>query len=218
MVDAATVAATHLNSLLQRYAGRLLGRQEVQSLIDHLTKIAPKLLEDVVPKLLPLPVFQKVLANLLEEGVHIRDVRTIIESLAEHAPRTQDPTELTALVRVSLGPAIVQSLYGAAEELQVIVVEPELERVLHQALVTGGDGLGLEPTLAEGLFRGASAAVSRQEALGQPTALLVPDKLRAPLAKLLRRVLPQLRVLAHAEIPEARTVRVSAIVGPQPAT
>jgi flagellar biosynthesis protein FlhA len=145
--------------------------------------------------------------------VHIRDLRSIVEALAEHAARTQDAQELTALVRVSLGPAIVQALYGAADELQVIVVEPELERVLHQALASGSDGLGIEPGLAEGVLRGASAAVTRQEGLGQPPALLVPDKLRGPLARMLRRAVPQLRVLGHAEIPDSRTIRVSSILG-----
>ena len=135
VVDAATVAATHLNSLLQRHAGRLLGRQEVQALVDHLAKAAPKLLEELVPKVVSLTVLQKVLANLLEEGVHIRDVRTIVEALGEHAPRTQDPAELTAQVRLALGPAIVQSLYGAIEELQVIVVEPDADVAQRVALL-----------------------------------------------------------------------------------
>jgi flagellar biosynthesis protein FlhA len=213
VVDAATVVATHLHSLIGRHAGRLLGRQEVQSLLDHFTKSAPKLIEDVVPKLVPIATLHKVLQNLLDEGVHIRDFRTIVESLAEHGGRTQEATELTAAARVALGPAIVQGLCGAAEELQVIVVEPELEKVLHQAVATSGDGLGIEPSLADGLLRNAQQVVTRQENLGQPTALLVPDRLRAPLAKLLRRAVPQLRVLAHAEIPDTRTIRVSAVLG-----
>jgi flagellar biosynthesis protein FlhA len=212
VVDAATVAATHLNSLLQRHAGRLLGRQEVQSLIDHCNRIAPKLIEDVVPKLVPVATLQKILANLLDEGVHIRDLRTIVETIAEHASRTQDAGELTALVRVALGPAIVQTLYGAADELQVIVVDPDLEKMLHHAIANDSDGLALEPSLADGLMRGASVAIARQEAIGQPAALLVPDRLRTPLSRLLRRAVPQLRVIAHAEIPETRSIRVSSIL------
>ncbi len=213
VVDAATVVATHLHSLIGKHAGRLLGRQDVQSLLDHFARIAPKLLEDVVPKIVPLATLHKVLQNLLDEGVHIRDFRTIIESLAEHAPRTQDAAELTSAVRVSLGPAIVQSLYGVEDELQVIVVEPELEKVLHQAVAGGSEAMGIEPTLADGLLRGAQSVVQRQETLGQPPALLVPDRLRTPLARLLRRAVPQLRVLAHAEIPDSRTIRVSAVLG-----
>jgi len=212
VVDCATVIATHLNSALLKHAGKLLGREEVQRLIEHFNRLVPKLLDEIVPKVIPMPTFQKVLCNLLEEGVHIRDLRTIVETLAEKGARTQDPGELTAAVRVALGPAIVQQLYGAADELQVIVVEPELERVLHQALA-GEDSLGIEPTLAEGVLRGASAAVTRQEALGHPAALLVPDKLRLPLARLLRRAVPSMRVLAHAEIPETRSIRVSSVLG-----
>ncbi len=212
VVDCATVIATHLNSLLFRQAGRLLGREEVQRLIEHVNKLMPNLIDEVVPKMVPLPVFQKVLVNLLDEGVPVRDLRSIIECLAEEAPRSQDPAVLTAAVRVALGPAIVQSLYGGASELQVIVVEPELERVLNQA-VSGDDGLAIEPNLAEGLLRGASAAVTRQEALGHPTALLVPERLRVPLARMLRRAVPSLRVLSHAEIPEVRTIRVSSVLG-----
>jgi flagellar biosynthesis protein FlhA len=213
VVDAATVVATHLHSLIGKHAGRLLGRQDVQSLLDHFARIAPKLVEDVVPKIVPLATLHKVLQNLLDEGVHIRDFRTIIESLAEHATRTQDAAELTSAVRVSLGPAIVQSLYGIEDELQVIVVEPELEKVLHQAVAGGNEAMGIEPTLADGLLRGAQSVVQRQETLGQPPALLVPDRLRTPLARLLRRAVPQLRVLAHAEIPDSRTIRVSAVLG-----
>ncbi len=212
VVDCATVIATHLNSLLFRQAGRLLGREEVRRLIEHVNKLLPNLLDEIVPKMVSMPVFQKVLVNLLDEGVPVRDLRSIIESLAEEAPRTQDPAALTAAVRVSLGPAIVQSLYGGANELQVIVVEPELERMLNQAVSTD-EGLAIEPNLAEGLLRGASAAVTRQEALGHPTALLVPERLRVPLARMLRRAVPSLRVLSHAEIPETRTIRVSSVLG-----
>ena len=199
--------------MLQKNAGRLLGRQEVQNLIDHCAKIAPKMLDDVVPKIITVATFQKILASLLDEGVHIRDMRTVIEALAEHAPRTTDPSELTACVRVALGPAIMQTLYGAADEMQVIVVEPELERVLGQALGTTADSMALEPSLAEGLLRGATAAAARQESIGQPPALLVPDRLRIPLARLLRRTVPELRVIAHSEIPESRSIRVSSILG-----
>ncbi len=213
VVDAATVVATHLHSLIGKSAGRLLGRQEVQALVDHFAKGAPKLIEDVIPKMIPLAILHRVLQNLLDDGVHIRDFRTIIEAVAEQAARTQDVPELTAAVRVALGPAIVQSLYGGVEELQVIVVEPDLEKVLHQAVATSSEALGIEPTLAEGLMRNAQQLVDRQESIGQPSALLVPDRLRSPLAKLLRRAVPQLKVIAHAEIPDTRTIRVSAILG-----
>jgi len=215
VVDASTVVATHLSHLVTQNAAALLGRAELQQLIDHFSRSTPKLLDDLVPKLIPLSTLQKVLQNLLAEGVHIRDLRTIIETLTDHAARTQDASELTSAVRVALGASIVQQIYGSAPELNVIVIEPELEKVLNQAL--SAEGFGLEPGLAETLLREAGAAVRRQEALGQPAALLVPDRMRPQLSRLLRRALPQLRVLAHAEIPDNRSVRVSTVLGAVPA-
>ncbi|HKO88567.1 MAG TPA: flagellar biosynthesis protein FlhA [Burkholderiales bacterium] len=211
VVDAGTVVATHLSHVVTTNASALLGRAELQSLVDHFSKSTPKLIEDLVPKLIPFSSMQKVLQNLLAEGVHIRDLRSIVETLTDHAARTQDTSDLTAVVRVALGASIVQQIYGSTPELAVIVVEPELEKVLGQALAS--DGFGLEPGLAETLLRDSAAAVRHQETLGMPTALLVPDRLRNPLARLLRRALPQLRVLAHAEIPDSRSVRVSSVLG-----
>lgn len=213
VVDAATVVATHLNHILQMHASALLGRSEVQSLLDHVSKLMPKLVEDIVPKVVPIPIFQKVLQNLLSEGVHIRDMRTIIETLAEHAPRTQDSFELTAQVRTALGPAIVQQIYGYAAELPVIVLEPELERVIAQTVGKTTEPLGLEPNLADALVRHAVEVTQQQEAAGLPAALLVPDAIRLPMSRLLRRLAPRLRVIGHAEIPETSTIRVSSILG-----
>lgn len=213
VVDAATVTATHLNHILQMHAAVLLGRAEVQSLLDHLAKLMPKLLEEIVPKLVPLAILQKVLQNLLSEGVHIRDMRTIIETLAEHAPRTQDTFELTAQVRNALGPAIVQQIYGYAAELPVIVLEPELERVITQTLGKTTEALGLEPGLADTLVRQASQVTQQQEAAGLPAALLVPDAIRVPMSRLLRRLAPRLRVIGHSEVPETSSIRVSSILG-----
>jgi flagellar biosynthesis protein FlhA len=213
VVDAATVVATHLNHILQMHASALLGRSEVQSLLEHVSKLMPKLVEDIVPKVISIPIFQKVLQNLLLEGVHIRDMRTIIETLAEHAPRSQDPFELTAQVRTALGAAIVQQIYGYAAELPVIVLEPELERVIAQTLGKTTETVGLEPQLADALVRHAVEVTQQQEAAGLPAALLVPDAIRVPMSRLLRRLAPRLRVIGHAEIPETRTIRVSSILG-----
>ena len=212
VVDSGTVAATHLSQLLQTHAAALLGRQEVQLLVDHANKLYPKLLDDLVPKIVSIPVLQRVLQSLLDEGVAIRDLRSIIEVLAEVAPRTTDPQELSAAVRRALGRAIVQQIFGQVDELPVIALDPDLERLLGQAF-TGGESAALEPGLAETLLRESAQAAKHQETLGQPVVLLVPDRLRSPLARMLRRVLPQLRVLAHAEIPDSRTIRVSSIVG-----
>jgi flagellar biosynthesis protein FlhA len=213
VVDAGTVVATHLNHLITSHASELLGRAEVQALLDHLAKETPKLVEDLVPKLVSLSTLQKVLQNLLVEGVHIRDMRSVIETLAEHAVLTQDPNELTALVRIALGRAIVQQLFPGTNELSVMTLDNRLERLLMQALGAGGDGSGIEPGLADTIAAQAGQAAAQQEQMGLTPVLLVPGPLRALLARFLRRALPQLKVLSHSEIPETKTIRVTSLVG-----
>ena len=213
VVDAGTVIATHLNHLITTHASELLGRMEVQALLDHLAKDAPKLVEDLVPKVVSLSTLQKVLQNLLQEGVHIRDMRTIIETLSEHGGSTQDPNDLTSLVRVALGRAIVQQLFPGTNELSVMTLDNRLERLLVQALNAGGDGTGIEPGLADTIVQQAANAAQQQEAMGLTPVLLVPGPLRTLLSRFLRRALPQLKVLSHSEIPESKTIRVTSLVG-----
>ncbi|MCA1248845.1 flagellar biosynthesis protein FlhA, partial [Massilia sp. MS-15] len=174
VVDAGTVVATHLNHLITTHASELLGRMEVQALLDHLGKETPKLVEDLVPKVVSLSTLQKVLQNLLQEGVHIRDMRTIIESLSEYAVQTQDPGELTAMVRVALGRAIVQQLFPGTNELSVMTLDNRLERLLMQAMGQGGDGTGIEPGLADTIAQQAANAAAQQEQMGLSPVLLVP--------------------------------------------
>jgi len=212
VVDAGTVIATHLNHLITTHASDLLGRMEVQALLDHLAKDAPKLVEDLVPKVVSLSTLQKVLQNLLTEGVHIRDMRTIIETLSENAG-VGDPNDLTALVRVALGRAIVQQLFPGTNELSVMTLDNRLERLLVQALSAGGDGTGIEPGLADTIVQQAANATQQQEAMGLTPVLLVPGPLRTLLSRFLRRALPQLKVLSHSEIPETKTIRVTSLVG-----
>ena len=213
VVDASTVTATHLNHLILSHAAELLGRQEAQALLDHLAKEMPKLVEDLVPKVLPLGVLQKVLQNLLDEDIAIRDMRTIIETLAETAPRTQDAESLTAQVRVALGRSIVQQLYPSGNEMQVMSLDPQLERILQQAIAGGGDNASIEPSLADTLIRETSAATQRQEELGLPAVLLVSGNLRLLLSRFLRRGISQLKVLAHSEVPENKIIKVTSIIG-----
>ncbi|MBS0329221.1 MAG: flagellar biosynthesis protein FlhA [Proteobacteria bacterium] len=213
VVDPGTVVATHLNHLVTLHAAELLGRQEAQALLDHLGKSAPKLVEDLVPKMLPLSTVQKVLQNLLTEGVAIRDMRTIIDTLLEHAARVQDPHELTSLVRVALGRSIVQQIYGSSSELPVIALDQNLERLLLQTLQAGHDSAGMEPGLADTLLERTQASTQRQEALGHPPVLLTPAVLRPLLARFLRRTVPQLKVLSHAEVPEGKQIKVTSLVG-----
>ncbi len=214
VVDASTVVATHLSNIIQFHSAELLGREEVQQLLDHLAKESPKLVEDLVPKQLPLSTLHRVLQSMLEEGVHIRDMRTIIETVAEHAPRTQNVDELASLVRVALGRAIIQQIYPGANELQVITLDPGLEVLLMQATQTsGGEGAGLEPGLAENLLAQAQTVVQNQEQLGLPAVLLVQAPLRNLMSRFLRRAVPQLKVISHAEVPDSKTIRVTAVLG-----
>ena len=212
VVDASTVVATHLHHLMQLYAWRLLGRGEVQQLLDHLAQYSPKLVEEVVPKLVPIPMFQKVLQNLLEESVHIRDLKTIVESLAEHGAKIQDPAELTREVRVALAPAIVQGIFGPSADLSVAALDPALESLLMQSFGPGSNG-ALDPSVADFLATEAARICQQQEALGLPACLLVPDRIRPQVAAMVRKAAPRLRVLAHAEIPDTHTIRIGQLIG-----
>jgi len=213
VVDASTVVATHLNHLILTHASELLGRMEVQQLLDHLGKEMPKLVEDLVPKIVPLGTLQKILQGLLDEGVPIRDMRTIIETVADHATRTQNADEITTQVRNALGRAIVQQIFPGSGEMQVMSLDPTLERLLSQAVAGGSENTSFEPGLADTLVRETVAAAGRQESLGLPAVLLVPASLRLLLSRFLRRTVPQLKVLAHNEVPETRIIKVTSIIG-----
>ncbi|TXH40578.1 MAG: flagellar biosynthesis protein FlhA [Burkholderiaceae bacterium] len=212
VVDSSTVLATHLSHVMQTHAARLLGRAETQAWVEHVSKLAPKLIEDVVPKMVSIPTLQKVLQSLLDEAVNIRDMRTIVETLAESAEQLTDPLELAKRVRVALSPAIVQQIYGPVRELDVIAIEPELERILTQSL-TAQSGAMLDPGLAELLSKRAAEAAKQQEDHGVPACLLVPDMIRTAMARLLKRAAPRLSVLGHSEVPETHTIRIGSIIG-----
>jgi flagellar biosynthesis protein FlhA len=214
VVDASSVIATHLSHLLQSHAHELLGHEEVQQLLNRLGKSAPKLIEDLVPKLLPMSVVVKVLQYLLLERVPIRNLRTICETLAELAPKTQDPIALVAAVRIALGRSIVQNIGGLRHELPVITLDPALEQVLQDSMAAGGDASpGFEPGLADRVQTALADSTRRQEAAGEPAVLLVAPKIRPWIAKLMRHSTPSLAVLAYNEIPENRRIRVIAAVG-----
>ena len=212
VVDCATVVATHLSHSMQTNAARLLGRVETQQLVEHVTKLAPKLIEDVVPKMVGIATVQRVLQLLLEEGVHIRDMRSIVECLAEHAAGVSDAQELARRVRTHLAPAIVHQIYGPVKELEVIALDPDLERLVTQAL-TSPHGAALDPGIADTLTRSAADVARATEDRGHPACLLVPDPIRGQLARLLRRAAPRLKVLAHSEIPETHSIRIGSLIG-----
>jgi flagellar biosynthesis protein FlhA len=213
VVDPSTVIATHLSFVIQSHANEILGHEEVQQLLNGLAKSAPKLVEDLVPRVLPLSAVVRVLQSLLAERIPIRNIRTIIETLAEHAPRSQDPAVLLTHVRVALGRQIVQDIAGISAELPVITFEPELERLLSGSLAANSTSPGLEPGLAERLQQRVAEAARRQEASGEAPVLLVPPPLRTQLSRFLRAALPSLYVLAWNEIPDNRKVRVVTAVG-----
>lgn len=206
VVDPATVVATHLSHLIREHAPELLGHEEVQHLLANLAKSAPKLVEDLTPKALPLSAVVRVLQNLLVERIPIRQLRKIAEALVEHAPSSQDPAVLTAAVRTALGRFIVQEIAGMSAELPVFTLNPQLERVLQES--TQGTGAALEPGLAERLHQSLAECVSKQEARNEPAVVLVPGPVRAALARLVRHSVPSLSVLAYSEVPEDKRLKL----------
>jgi flagellar biosynthesis protein FlhA len=216
VVDSNTVIATHLSQLLQTHANELLGHEEVQQLLDKLSASAPKLVENLVPDTLSLGVIVKVLQNLLAEGVPIRDIRTIAETLAEQGARSQDPDVLTAATRIALGRMIVQQINGIAPELPVITLDPGLEQLLHQSIQGSEGNVGIEPGLAERLHSALQESVQKQEMEGQPAVLLVSAMLRPMLSHFIRHAIPTLHVLSYNEIPSDKQIKIVATVGQQP--
>ncbi|MGC8806215.1 MAG: flagellar biosynthesis protein FlhA [Thiomonas sp.] len=213
VVDPSTVLATHLHHLLQTHAAELLGREEVEGLLAHLSKRSPKLVEDLVPKLMSADRLRKVLQNLLTEGVPIRDMRTIAEVLAENAAQVTDTDELTARVRLALGAYIVQSLSPNGQELSAAVLDGQLEQILLSSLRADPQQAAVEPGLAQRLMDKARELMQRMEAQGATGVLLVSAPLRQFLARLLARSAPRLRVLSYAEIPDQKQVKVTATLG-----
>ncbi|QJT26910.1 flagellar biosynthesis protein FlhA [Aeromonas media] len=214
VVDAATVVATHLSQILSNHAALLLGHDEVQQLLDMIGKHQSKLVEGLVPEVISMGNLVKVLQNLLNEGVPIRDMRTILQTLVEYAPRSPDPEVLTAACRIALRRLIVQEIAGPEPELPVITLSPELERILHQSLQAGGgDGAGIEPGLAERMQRSLVEATQRQELEGQPAVLLTSGILRNTLAKFVKNAIPGLRVLSYQEVPDDKQIRIVSAVG-----
>ncbi|MBB1280836.1 MAG: flagellar biosynthesis protein FlhA [Pseudoalteromonas sp.] len=216
VVDSATVVATHISQLLTNSAALLLGHEEVQNLLDMLAKSHPRLVEGLVPDVLPLTVIVKVLQNLLNEGVAIRDMRSIVQTLVEYGPRSQDPDVLTAAVRISLRRLIVQDAVGMSSEIPVITLAPELEQMLHQSLQNAGDeGAGIEPGLAERLQVSLTQAHQNQEMAGEPSILLTSGMLRTVLSRFVKYTIPGLRVMSYQEVPDERQIKIVSSVGQQ---
>ena len=210
VVDPATVVATHLSQLLQTNAHELLGHEECQQLLDRLAGVSPKLVEELTPKLLPMSVITRVLQNLLEEHISVRNIRKIAETLAEHGTKSQDPDVLSAAVRVALSRSIVQNVAGTRPELPVLTLEPELERILNESAQEGGN-IGLEPSMVERLHQTLSEKAQSQEIAGEPAVLLVAPQIRPWMSRMMRNI-RNLTVLAYNEIPDDKRIQMVAAV------
>jgi flagellar biosynthesis protein FlhA len=214
VVDPGTVIATHLSHLLQANAHQLLGHDEAQQLLQMLAKSSPKLVEDLTPKILPLGIIVRVLQNLLQDGVPVRDMRTIAETLAEYGVRSQDPVILTSVVRAALGRMIVQKICGSEREIGVMTLDSGLEQLLLKVLQSSSqDFSGIEPGLAEQMHQQLEEQVQRQEMEGITPIVLVSSGIRPWLARFVRHSIPSLSVLAFNEIPEDRQVKVISSIG-----
>ena len=217
VVDTSTVVATHLNQILNKHAHELLGHEEVQQLMQVLSKSSPKLAEELVPSMVSLSALLRILQSLLQEQVPVRDIRSIAEAIAETVARSQDSDAIVAAVRVALSRAIVQSIVGLEPELPVITLEPRLEQILLSSIQKAGqgsdDGVLLEPGMAEKLQRSLIEAAQRQEMLGKPVILLVAGQIRAMMSRFARLAVPNMYVLAYQEIPDNKQVTIVATVG-----
>ena len=214
VVDAATAIATHLNTLLRTNSSELISHDETQQLLDKVADRAPKLVEDLVPGKLPLSTITKTLQNILDEDIPLKDMRTILEVLSTASNGTQDPDELTAAVRPRLGRMIVQGLIDIERTLPVITLDPGLEQMLHNVLQQSAEnqGLVIEPSLAESLFKSLGEHSNAIENDGNPAVLVVSPSIRPWLSKIIRHRVRDLTVLSYNEIPDDQPIKVVATV------
>ena len=214
VVDSATVLATHLSQILTNNAAQLIGHEEVQNLLDLLAKSYPKLVEGFIPDTLTLGIVVKVLQSLMNESVSVRDMRSIVQTLVEYGPKSQDPEVLTAAVRICLRKFIIQDLVGSAQEVPVITLAPELEQMLHQSMqMAGDDGAGIEPGLAERLQKSLNEGANQQEMAGDAPILLTSGILRHVLAKFVKYTIPSLRVISYQEVPDDKQIKIVSAIG-----
>ena len=214
VVDCSTVVATHLSQILANNCASLIGQEEVQNILDIVSKTQPKLVAGLVPNIVNLGLLTKLLQNLLHEGVPVRDMRTILETLVEYAPKSQDPEVLTAACRIGLRRLIIQDIVGGDLIIPVITLSPDLEKVLHKSLETGGaEGVGIEPGLADRMQKSLYEATANQEMAGEPAILLTSGILRSTLSRFVKNTIPGLRVLSYQEIPDDKQIKIVSVVG-----
>ena len=214
VVDCATVIATHLSQVLSNNCASLIGQEEVQNILNIVAKSQPKLVNGLVPSVVSLGLLTGILQNLLSEGVPVRDMRTILETLVQYAPRSQDPEVLTAACRIGLRRLIIQDIAGDEKVLPVITMAPDLEKVLTKSLETGGaTGIGIEPGLADRLQKSLSESSADEEMKGEPSILLTSGVLRSTMSRFVKNTIPALRVLSYQEIPDDKQIKIVSVVG-----
>ncbi|SPT69858.1 Flagellar biosynthesis protein flhA [Anaerobiospirillum thomasii] len=214
VVDCSTVIATHLSQVLANNCASLLGQEEVQNILDIVAKSQPKLVNGLIPGVVSLGLLTKIMQNLLNEGVPVRDMRTILETLVEYGPKSQDPEVLTAACRIGLRRLIIQDIAGGEMVIPVITLAPDLERVLHKSLETGGaEGVGIEPGLADRMQHSLAEATENQELAGEPAILLTSGILRQTLSRFVKNTIPGLRVLSYQEIPDDKQIKIVSVIG-----
>lgn len=214
VVDCPTVIATHLSQILANNCSSLLGQEEVQNILNIVAKNQPKLVNGLVPSVVSLGLLTHILQSLLQEGVPVRDMRTILETLVQYAPRSQDPEVLTAACRIGLRRLILQDVAGDEKIIPVITLAPDLEKVLTKSLESSGaSGIGIEPGLADRLQKSLAESSADQEMKGEPSILLTSGVLRSTLSRFVRNSIPALRVLSYQEIPDDKQIKIVASVG-----
>ena len=215
IVDNATVVATHLNALLRTNASDLLGHDETREILAKVATRSPKLIEDLVPEKLSVTTIMQVLKNILFESVSIRDIHTILSTLLVESEKTQNPNELTELVRPRIGHLMLQEVVDLGEALNVITLDPKLEQMLIGSVAqsTKMGELVIEPNLVEGLLESVKKQKNEAEEKGHPAVIVVAPPIRPWLARMIKQRFPDTTVLSYTEIPEDQKIKVFARIG-----
>ena len=215
VVDSTTVVATHISEIIKRYSHELVGRQELQQLLDNVAVTAPKVVEELIPNLLNLGTVLRVIKSLLKEGVSVRDMRTILESLADYASLTKDPDVLTEFVRQGLGRFIVDQYKMEDETLFLVTMDREVEDMIAEAIQPSDQGsyLAIEPSVAQLIITSVRTMSERFGASGAQPVLLASPSIRRHVRKLIERFVPHMAVLSHNEIPQNVKIQSLGVVG-----
>jgi flagellar biosynthesis protein FlhA len=214
VVDVSTVVATHLSQILERNSQQLLGYEETQQLLDKLAISSPKLVKELVPDGLTLGMVNKVLQGLLAEHIPLTDIRTIVETLAEMAPKSKDSEFLISQVRIALSRLITQKISGMNEELPIITLKPELEQLLQNTIQSGNsNGVSFEPGMADKIQHSLAQLAMQQQAKQESSVLVVQPGIRSVLARFVRNISHDFHVLSYQEIPDNKQIRIIGTVG-----